>query len=121
MSSKGITSSYEVARDGAGNSTSITWTFKKYSNCTYETQNRQIDAEGTMEDLEVSVYSEDDLIDTQSITYVIPEDQKTTATHEEPHVHENEMAFQAAYTVWAENHRESEAGLSFWTTFGTYT
>ena len=49
MSSKGITSSYEVARDGDGNSTSITWTFKKYSNCTYETQNRQIDAEGTME------------------------------------------------------------------------
>ena len=60
MSSKGITSSYEVARDGDGNSTSITWTFKKYSNCTYETQNRQIDAEGTMEDVEVSVYSEDD-------------------------------------------------------------
>jgi len=38
----------------------------------------------------------------------IPEDERTTATHEEPHVHDNEMAFQAAYTTWSES-----AGLEF--------
>ena len=98
-----ITSTYIVERNEAGESTSITWTFKKYSTSTTEVQSRIVDGDGTTEDFDVSVVNESDLIDTYTKVYAIPEDQRTTATHEEPHVHENEMAFQAAYITWSES------------------
>ena len=98
-----ITSTYIVERNEAGESTSITWTFKKYSTSTIEVQSRIVDGDGTTEDFDVSVVNESDLIDTYTKVYAIPEDQRTTATHEEPHVHENEMAFQAAYITWSES------------------
>ena len=95
-----ITSTYTVERNEAGESTSITWNFKKYSTSTIEVQSHVVDADGNTEEFEVSVVNENDLIDTYTKVYSIPEDQRTTATHEEPHVHENEMAFQAAYQTW---------------------
>lgn len=98
-----ITSTHIVERNEAGETTSITWTFKKYSTSTIEVQSRQVDADGNTEEFEVSVASESDLIDTYTKVYSIPEDQRTTATHEEPHVYENEMAFQAAYNTWCES------------------
>jgi len=98
-----ITSTYIVERNEAGESISITWTFKKYSKSTVETQTHIIDEDGNTEEFEVSVAKESDLIDTYTKVYAIPEDQRTTATHEEPHVHENEMEFQAAYITWEES------------------
>jgi len=98
-----VKSTYIVERNEAGESTSITWTFKKYSTSTIEVQSHIIDADGNTEEFEVSVVNESDLIDTYTKVYTIPEDQRTTATHEEPHVHENEMAFQAAYVTWCES------------------
>lgn len=103
-----ITSTFIVERNEAGESTSITWEFKKYSTSTIEVQSRTVDADGNTEEFEVSVIDENDLIDTYTKVYSIPEDERTTATHEEPHVHDNEMAFQAAYTTWSES-----AGLEF--------
>lgn len=103
-----IKSTYTVERNEAGESTSITWTFKKYSTSTIEVQSIQVDADGNTEEFEVSVIDENDLINTYTKVYNIPEDERTTATHEEPHVHDNEMAFQAAYTTWSES-----AGLEF--------
>ena len=110
--------SYVVERDSDGYSTSITWTFKLYDNVNYQRQNVVIDAEGNTEEHLVPTVVEDNLIRTSSTTYNIPTDQRTTATHEEPHVHDNEIAFQAAYRTWADAHRESEAGQAFWNTFG---
>ena len=98
-----ITSTYIVERNEAGESTSITWTFKKYSTSTTEVQSRIVDADGNTEEFDVPVVSESDLIDTYTKVYAIPVDQRTTATHEEPHVHENEMEFQAAYITWEES------------------
>lgn len=98
-----ITSTHIVERNEAGETTSITWLFKKYSTSTIEVQSHIIDADGNTEEFEVSVASESDLIDTYTKVYSIPEDQRTTATHEEPHVNENEMAFQAAYNTWCES------------------
>ena len=95
-----ITSTYTVERNEAGESISITWNFKKYSTSTIEVQSHVVDADGNTEEFEVSVVNENDLIDTYTKVYSIPEDQRTTATHEEPHVHENEMAFQTAYQTW---------------------
>lgn len=115
----GITSTYTLTRDDDGYTTSITWTFKKYNNSTE--QERTVTDPDTNEEITgtVRVYDEADLVDTQSVTYNIPVDQRTTATHEEPHVHDNEMAFQAAYRTWADSHKNSEAGQAFWNTFGT--
>ena len=59
-----ITSTHIVERNEAGETTSITWTFKKYSTSTIEVQSRQVDADGNTEEFEVSVASESDLIDT---------------------------------------------------------
>jgi hypothetical protein len=95
-----ITSTYTVERNEAGESISITWNFKKYSTSTIEVQSHVVDGDGNTEEFEVSVANESDLIDTYTQVYSIPEDQRTTATHEEPHVHENEMAFQTAYQTW---------------------
>ena len=95
-----ITSTYTVERNEAGESISITWNFKKYSTSTIEVQSHVVDSDGNTEEFEVSVANESDLIDTYTKVYSIPEDQRTTATHEEPHVHENEMAFQTAYQTW---------------------
>jgi len=95
-----ITSTYTVERNEAGESISITWNFKKYSTSTIEVQSHVVDGDGNTEEFEVSVANESDLIDTYTRVYSIPEDQRTTATHEEPHVHENEMAFQTAYQTW---------------------
>ena len=98
-----ITSTYTVERNEAGESTSITWNFKKYSTSTIEVQSHQVDDDGTTEEFEVMVVNESDLIDTYTKVYSIPEDQRTTATHEEPHDYENEMAFQSAYQTWCES------------------
>jgi len=109
--------SYNVARDSNGYSTSITWTFKLYNNVNYKKQNVVIDGDGNTEEQLVPTVTEENLIKTESATYAIPTDQRTQATHEEPHVHENEIAFQAAYRTWADSHRESGAGKDFWSVF----
>ena len=108
---------YTLVRDSDGWTTSITWTFKKYNNVEYKKQNVVIDGDGNTEERMMEILTEDNLIKTESATYAIPTDQRTQATHEEPHVHENEMAFQAAYRIWADTHRESEAGKAFWAGF----
>ena len=109
--------SHTLQRDSNGWTTSITWTFKRYNNVNYKKQNVVIDMDGNTEEQMMATVTEDNLIKTASVTYEIPTDQRTQATHEEPHVHENEMAFQAAYRVWADSHRESEAGKAFWDSF----
>ena len=105
---------YNVLRDSDGWTTLITWTFKLYNNVNYKKQNVVIDADGNTEEHIVPTVTEDNLIKTRSATYSIPLEQRTQATHEEPHEHENEMAFQAAYRTWADTHRESKVGKAFW-------
>lgn len=96
------TSTYEITRNEAGESTSITWTFKDYSDFTTETQSKVIDADGNTSDFEVQVVNEDDLVETRTATYEIPEADRTTLSHGEshPHNHENELAFQEKYAKW---------------------
>ena len=110
---------YTLERDSNGWTTSITWTFKLYNNVEYRRQNVVIDGEGNTEEHMMAILTDDNLIKTESATYAIPIDQRTQATHEEPHVHENEMAFQAAYRIWADSHRESDAGRDFWSIFNS--
>ena len=45
---------------------------------------------------------EDDLVETRTATYEIPEADRTTLAHGEthPHNHENELAFQEKYMKW---------------------
>lgn len=108
---------YTLERDSGGWTTSITWTFKLYNNVNYQKQTIVMDADGNTEEHIVPTVIEENLIKTESATYAIPTDQRTQATHEEPHVHENEMAFQAAYRSWADSHRESDVGKAFWSLF----
>tara|TARA_R100001463_G_scaffold132726_1_gene193593 strand:+ start:58 stop:435 length:378 start_codon:yes stop_codon:yes gene_type:complete len=110
---------YTLERDSSGWTTSITWTFKLYNNVNYQKQTIVMDADGNTEEHIVPTVIEENLIKTESATYAIPIDQRTQATHEEPHVHENETAFQAAYRIWADTHRESDTGKEFWSIFNS--
>jgi len=110
---------YTLERDSNGWTTSITWIFKLYNNVNYKKQNVVIDGDGNTEEQIVPTVTEDNLLKTESVTYAIPTDQRTQATHEEPHEHNNEMAFQAAYRIWADSHRESDVGKNFWSTFNS--
>ena len=94
--------SYEIARNEAGESISITWTFKEYNNFEIQKIEKVIDAEGTKEMMDWPVVSEDDLVETRTATYNIPEADRTTLAHGEshPHNHANEIAFQEKYMKW---------------------
>ena len=109
--------SYTLERDSEGYTTSITWTFKLYNNVNYQKQTVVIDGDGNTEEMILPTVTEENLIKTESATYNIPPDQRTQATHEEPHVHDNEIAFQTAYQTWASSHRESDSGKVFWENF----
>jgi len=93
---------YTIERNGAGESTSITWTFKDYNNYEIQKVEKVVDAEGTKEMIDWPVLSEDDLVATRSATYNIPEADRTTLAHGEthPHNHNNEIAFQEKYKKW---------------------
>ena len=63
---------------------------------------KTIDADGNTETMDWPVLSEDDLVETRTATYNIPEADRTTLAHGEthPHNHENEIAFQEKYMKW---------------------
>ena len=94
--------SYEIARNEAGESISITWTFKDYNNFEIVQVEKKIDADGNTETMDWPSVSEDDLVETRTVTYEIPEADRTTLAHGEthPHNHENELAFQEKYMKW---------------------
>ena len=96
------TTTYEIARNEEGESTSITWTFEDYTDFTTETQSKVVDGDGNTEDFEVTVVSENDLVETRTATYEIPEADRTTLAKGEthPHNHDNEIEFQGKYTKW---------------------
>lgn len=96
------TTTYEIARNEVGESTSITWTFKNYNNYEIQQVEKTVDAEGTVEAINWPVVSEDDLVETRTATYNIPEADRTTLAKGEshPHNHENEIAFQEKYIKW---------------------
>lgn len=96
------TTTYEIARNEAGESISITWTFKDYNNYEIQQVEKKIDAEGTVQAIDWPVVSEDDLVETRTVTYNIPEADRTTLAHSETHPHniENELAFQEKYLKW---------------------
>lgn len=96
------TNTYEIERNEAGESVSITWTFKRYDNWEVQQVEKRIDADGNTELIDWPVISEDDLVGTSSATYEIPEADRTTLAHGEthPHNHENELAFQEKYMKW---------------------
>lgn len=93
---------YTIARNEAGESISITWTFKDYDNFEIQQVEKVVDAEGTKEMMDWPVVSEDDLVEVRTVTYNIPEEDRTTLAHGEthPHNHENEIAFQEKYKKW---------------------
>ena len=103
------TKTYTIARNEAGESTSITWTFKDYDNWTTEEVEKVVDAEGNKETFDWPVVSEDDLVEVRTVTYNIPEADRTTLAHSEthPHNHENEMAFQEKYKKWFNDWKSS--------------
>ncbi len=106
--------SYVVDRDSDGWTTAITWTYKLYNNVNYQKQPFVIDADGNTEEHIVPTVTEENLIKTKSTTYPIPTAERTKATHEEPHIQENEIAFQAAYQTWVASHESSILGKVFW-------
>ena len=96
------TNTYEIERNEAGESISITWTFKDYNDWEIQQVEKTIDADGNTEMMDWPVVSEENLVETRTATYEIPEDDRTTLSHGEshPHNHENELAFQEKYTKW---------------------
>ena len=111
--------SYEIERNEEGESISITWTFKDYSNWEIQQVEKRIDADGNTAMMDWPVVNEDDLIGTMTATYVIPTEDRTTAYHADshPHNHENETAYQEKYAKWWEDWQASANYPTFLASF----
>tara|TARA_Y100000361_G_scaffold140593_1_gene144862 strand:+ start:661 stop:1023 length:363 start_codon:yes stop_codon:yes gene_type:complete len=103
------TLSEEVTRDGSGNSISVTYTIKRYSPVTIveKTTTTKESSGGNTVKYDWPDCLAENLKGTRTVTYNIPESDRTTATHEEPHVHANEMAYQEKSILWKEAARQS--------------
>ena len=49
---------------------------------------------------EITGFTSDTSIGTVSFIYEIPDDQKTSVEIGEPHIHDNELEYQALYQMW---------------------
>lgn len=103
-----------ITRDASNVSTSVEYTLRSYSNQELTSKEFVIDEFGNTAIYDVPVYNENDFIDSRTINYVIPEEDRTVCFHGEshPHIHENEIEFQQKYSKWLEDVSNTEVWIT---------
>jgi hypothetical protein len=95
----------KVERDDSKLSLSVTYNLKTYSKQDIIVKDIVVDETGNTQSFPFPSYVEENLIAEKIITYIIPEEDRTTCYHSEehPHVYEDEIEYQEKSTKWLED------------------